>query len=1016
MLAENVIVDWLTALGFTRVAEGRYSKALPGGQVVLADLGLDELHYPSEIRIISRTTCNFDHLENLVVLDCVLRLIANGYPLSALTLEPTWRVGHGNSGGRGDILVRDTLGLPYVLIECKTWGAEFEKEWRKTRDGQGQLFSYAQQETSVQFLALYASDVTSAGVRQDLRLISHIDDESVLTNSEARAYRRAHTADERYVAWRDTYQSSYLRHGLFDGNNIPYRIGKFPLTSAELDTLDEADRRAKSGEFATILRKHNISGRENAFDVLVNLFLAKLVDESDNPNDLQFAWRGAQVETAYDLVERLELLYRKGMKDYLDEEVSFVGSSDITAAMRFIEATPDAAKARIAELFRYQKFFTRSNFGLLDVHNETLFHKNAAVLIELVDMWQKSRLSVAPSDPNSSQALGDMFEIFLDAGIKQNEGQYFTPIPVCDFMIDCLPQSSGGTPERVIDYACGAGHFLTQYFTKRIAPLSDPADIYAASRMLFGVEKEYRLSKVARVSLAMHGVAAGTIRYQDALAKMTSPLPVRDGEFDVLIANPPYSVAGFLTQMAAVDEQSYAAAKEVSNPATFDQIENLFVERASELLASGGVAAIILPESFYDREDKISARARRLLFGTFHLRALVKLPTGTFSSTGISTWIAFLKRRESGPSQYEHISARVEALFGGAEPPQGQSAYLDRHMLNRYLDAFQIADADFSAMLAQAGTRSGRDNLEREKGRMRDWWLADSNGACLLVSPVATGAAAYSKYLGYKWSKRKMHGGIHHLSANEREGAAPILDSAGNTSLTQGIASLLSSGTLQEATIASIRRDLGAVAKVDVREGYDLLSWSSDGEVPMLAVDLMPVQDISADSVYPVERVATCLSIEYGGALPRRERIAGEVPIFGSNGPVGTHNAARFSDPGVVVGRKGSAGAASLAPAASYPIDTTYFVRPKDSSKFLVEFLYLLIDHYKFPSGGSGVPSLPIGKFRRYWLPIVPIDVQRQIVDEIFAHEGCDVTSPFSIHEMKNATYRDSVLKRALGW
>lgn len=49
--------------------------------------------------------------------------------------------------------------------------------------------------------------------------------------------------------------------------------------------------------------------------------------------------------------------------------------------------------------------------------------------------------------------------------MKQDEGQFFTPMPICEFIIHSLPLETmleKGTP-KVIDYACGAGHFLNTY-------------------------------------------------------------------------------------------------------------------------------------------------------------------------------------------------------------------------------------------------------------------------------------------------------------------------------------------------------------------------------------------------------------------------------------------------------------------------------------------------------------------------------------------------------------------------
>lgn len=64
-----------------------------------------------------------------------------------------------------------------------------------------------------------------------------------------------------------------------------------------------------------------------------------------------------------------------------------------------------------------------------------------------------------------NQFLGDLFEGFLDDGVKQSEGQFFTPLPIVKFLVSSLPleeiiRDNSEIP-KAIDYACGAGHFLT---------------------------------------------------------------------------------------------------------------------------------------------------------------------------------------------------------------------------------------------------------------------------------------------------------------------------------------------------------------------------------------------------------------------------------------------------------------------------------------------------------------------------------------------------------------------------
>ncbi len=72
--------------------------------------------------------------------------------------------------------------------------------------------------------------------------------------------------------------------------------------------------------------------------------------------------------------------------------------------------------------------------------------------------------------------------------------------------------------------------------------------------------------------------------------------------------------------------------------------------------------------------------------------------------------------------------------------------------------------------------------------------------------------------------------------------------------------------------------------------------------------------------------VGACLEFRYGKGLPEKTRRAGTVPVYGSNGVVGRHDAAFTTGATIVVGRKGSVGEVHLSPTPCWPIDTTYFI------------------------------------------------------------------------------------------
>ncbi|WP_048669726.1 restriction endonuclease subunit S, partial [Vibrio crassostreae] len=64
------------------------------------------------------------------------------------------------------------------------------------------------------------------------------------------------------------------------------------------------------------------------------------------------------------------------------------------------------------------------------------------------------------------------------------------------------------------------------------------------------------------------------------------------------------------------------------------------------------------------------------------------------------------------------------------------------------------------------------------------------------------------------------------------------------------------------------------------------------------------------------------LELAYGKALKKTDRVAGDVPVYGSGGLTGYHNQSLVEGPGIIVGRKGTVGSVYWEPKAFYPIDT----------------------------------------------------------------------------------------------
>lgn len=703
MITKDNFRSVLEKLGFQKNKD-IYSKKFEQFDCELkVDFKSELLIYPEDKGFIvnSRTTTNFSSPENFVVFECVNRLLEQGYKPESLELEKEWKLGHTNKSGRADIFVKNLKDEPLLIIECKTEGREFDKAWKDTLEDGAQLFSYIEQEKAIEFVALYASDFVGGDIVTYQRIISHKDNEAILNeNKELKSFVNAKNVKERFRIWKETYKLEFTEKGIFEENIQAYQIGKDKYTLL-LDTkpIDARDKKGKYHQFRTILRKYNVSRRENAFEVLVNLFLCKIVDEAENPNDLKFYWKGIAYDNYFDLVDRLQELYKNGMNKFLKQDIVYVSNNDIDKAFWAIRQKRNATKDAIKDIFRQLKFFKGLDFEFIKVHNQEQFDKNAKILLEIIQMWQGLRLQ----STGQNQFLGDMFEFFLDNGIKQSEGQFFTPVPICKFIVSSLPLEekiiNSNEPPRVIDYACGAGHFLNEYALS-ITPIVQKhknADPKVYFKNIYGIEKEDRLAKVAKVSAFMYGQDEINIIENDALDIHEQ---VKPNSFDCLVANPPFAVEDFLLTLGEEVRESYELFDTVNDIGN-DNIQCFFLERAKQLLAPNGVAGIVVPSSILNNSDNTHVKTREILLKYFDFISIAEFGGGTFGKTPTKTVVLFIRKKAQKPEPFVHYQNRVEDFFDNWSEEKSSSggAYADSDIVSRYAAHIGVEIGDYESLL-----------------------------------------------------------------------------------------------------------------------------------------------------------------------------------------------------------------------------------------------------------------------------------------------------------------------------
>lgn len=708
MITQNNFISVLRRLGFNNNEDADiWEKSFGDHNCILkADLSKNEPIYPNEIKSEGDFTKNFYQPESYVVFVCVAKLLTIGYRPEHIVLEKTWTLGHTQKSGRADISVFDETGKQILLIiECKQAGQKYiqaRKDLFINKEGK-QLFSYKAQARSAKWLQLYAADYDEDNdvIIDFEEIVKCHDDKNVETlakqDNSILLYKAASEAPDIYRVWDETYNKRTYKGLVFGENTQAYKIGVRPLRKSDLRRFNKEE--SISNSFLEILRHNSISDKENAFNKLLSLFICKLVDEKEKSDSdiVDFQYKEG-TDDYFTLYERLLRLFHYGMDKFLKEDVFYLEDSYITETLsQYTGKKRKYLEEELKRSFQRTKLLSCQVFAFREIYNEKLFMQNGKVLVEMVELFQNYRLSYSSKE----QFLGELFEQLLSHGFKQDEGQFFTPIPIARFIWNSIPYERFVNTEtmslpKVIDYACGAGHFLTE----GISAISDYISHYIqeesekekrdeiVSKTFYGIEKDNRLARVSKIALLLNGANEAHIKAMDGLNHDESFLGERNS-FDILVANPPYSVDDFKVHLERKLFHQYEVLDYM--PTSSDDIEYVFIERIGHLLKPGGIAAVVLPNWVLITEDAPTKKVREIILKNFVIICISSFGGKTFGKTNTPTFVLFMVKKDSIPNKSEILKDSIDAIFNNEKLTDWE----DKQIFESYIEMIGVDSEDY---------------------------------------------------------------------------------------------------------------------------------------------------------------------------------------------------------------------------------------------------------------------------------------------------------------------------------
>jgi type I restriction enzyme M protein len=375
----------------------------------------------------------------------------------------------------------------------------------------------------------------------------------------------------------------------------------------------------------------------------------------------------------------------------------------------------------------------KGTIGLIFAKAQNKFQDPAKLRRLVVDLIDCENWSAMGAD-----VKGDAYEGLLEKNAqdtKSGAGQYFTPRPLIQAMVDCIAPKPG---ETVCDPACGTGGFLFaahNHVAEHNPNLTREQKKHLKEKALRGWELVQGTARLAAMNMMLHGIGsdkAVPIVVADALA-------ADPGErFDVVLANPPFGKKS--STMITGAEGRVTTEKDVIERddfwATTSNKQLNFVQHIKTLLKQHGRAAVVLPDNVLF-EGGAGETIRKKLLHECDVHTLLRLPTGLFYAQGVKANVVFFERKPASETPWTRklwiYDLRTNQHFTLKTNPL-QRAHLDEFVAlynpaNRHdRRATWAADANASKGTGPHGRWRAYDYAEliaRDKASLDIFWLKD---------------------------------------------------------------------------------------------------------------------------------------------------------------------------------------------------------------------------------------------------------------------------------------------------
>lgn len=309
-----------------------------------------------------------------------------------------------------------------------------------------------------------------------------------------------------------------------------------------------------------------------------------------------------------------------------------------------LEQIEMANKTKLTNVFRNIDFNSESRLGNTRKRNH--------ILKNLLEDFADPRLNLRPSRIGNLDVIGNAYEYLIGrfaAGAGKKAGEFYTPPEVSNLLAQLLDPQPG---ERICDPTCGSGSLLLK--CARQVREAHHSDNYS----LYGQESVSGTWALCMMNMFLHNESGHRIEWGDTLLEPKLLEKDKLMRFEVVVANPPFSLDKWGADKAGEESKRYNRWHRGVPPKS--KADYAFISHMVETTTEGtGRVGVVIPNGVLFRGGA-EGRIRQAFIEENLLDAVIGLPPNLFFGTGIPAAILVFRRDRKERTDVLFIDASRE--------------------------------------------------------------------------------------------------------------------------------------------------------------------------------------------------------------------------------------------------------------------------------------------------------------------------------------------------------------------